>query len=117
MTNSERRPATILIVEDIDWIRAGMKKEVERQGYRAVEASDDAEALAVAEAAPIALILTEEDLPTFNALMSRRRENLALGNAPVAIVNPDTEDGARYDQAYLLPDYAAIAAFLDHQRH
>jgi CheY-like chemotaxis protein len=37
------------IVEDIDWIRSAMKKAVELEGYRAVEATDDTEAFEFAE--------------------------------------------------------------------
>jgi CheY-like chemotaxis protein len=113
MKDSDIQPLTILIVEDVDWIRAGMKKEVEGQGFRVVEARDDQEALAVAQRKPVALILTEEDLPTFNALMDRRREHSSLGNPPVAIVNPAAEEGARFGDAYLLPNYATICSFLE----
>ena|ERR1043166_4766452 len=116
MNESAKRLPIILIVEDIDWIRAAMKIEVERQRYDVAEARDDAEALTVAEQGPIALILTEEEVPTFRALMDRRRDNSVLGRLPVAIVNPDAEAGARYDEAYLLPDYAAIESFLTSQR-
>ena len=116
MNNSEKRLPTILIVEDIDWIRAGMKREVERQGYHAIEARDDSEALAVAESETIALILTEEEVPTFDALIDRCRAHSALSKTPVAIINADAEDGTRYGQAYLLPDYAAIGSFLEHPR-
>jgi len=117
MNSSEKRLPTILIVEDIDWIRAGMKREVERQGYYALEARDDTEALAAAELETIALILTEEEVPTFDALIDRCRGNSALSQTPVAIINADAEDGTRYGPAYLLSDYAAIASFLDHPRH
>jgi len=117
MNNSEKRLPSILIVEDIDWIRAAMKREVERQGYHAIEARDDTEALAVAELETIALILTEEEVPTFDALIDHCRANSALSKIPVAIINADAEDGARYEQAYLLPDYTAIASFLEHPRH
>jgi DNA-binding response OmpR family regulator len=112
MNNSEKRPPTILIVEDLDWIRASMKKEVEHQGYNVLEARDDAEGQAAAERQAIVLILTEEEVPTFDALMDRRRENLVLGNAPVAIVNPDAEVGTRYGDAHLLSDYADIRKLL-----
>jgi len=108
----EKRPLTILILEDIDWIRAAMKKEVERQGFDVLEARDDSEAVAAAEGEPVALILTEEKVPTFDALMMRRRDNSSLRNAPVVIVNPDAEDGARYREAYLLSDYVDIKDFL-----
>ena len=111
MENSEQTP-TILIVEDIDWIRSGMRKAVERQGYRVAEARDGAEAFRLAILEPIDLILTEEELPTFKHLMARLREHPTLRNIPVVIVNPDAEDGARLGDAYLLADYADIASFL-----
>jgi len=115
MNNSVKRLPIILIVEDIDWIRAAMKLRVERHGYQVAEARDDSEALAVAEQQPIALILTEEEVPTFRALMDRRRGNSVLGQLPVAIVNPDAEAGTHHDEAYLLPDYVAIESFLAQQ--
>ena len=103
---------TILIVEDIDWIRSGMRKAVERQGYRVVEARNDAEAFRFAELQPIDLILTEEEVRAFKDLMARLREHLTLSNIPVVIVNPDAEDGACLGDAYLLADYDEISAFL-----
>ena len=103
---------TILIIEDIDWIRFGMRKAVERQGYRVAEAMDDAEAFEFAELESIDLILTEEQLPTFKNLMARLREHPTLSNVPVVIVNPDAEDGTRLGDAYLLADHADISAFL-----
>ena len=103
---------TILIVEDVDWIRLGMRKAVEHQAFRVVEARNDAEAFAFTELQPIDLILTEEELPTFNVLMARLRDHPTLSNVPVVIVNPDAEDGARLGDAYLLADYADISSFL-----
>ena len=111
MENSGHIP-TILIVEDIDWIRSGMRKAVERQGYRVSEARNDAEAFRFAELQPIDLILTEEELPTFKNLMARLREHRTLSNIPVVIVNPDADDGARLGAAYLLADYDDISSFL-----
>jgi CheY-like chemotaxis protein len=102
---SGRRPATILIVEDVGWIRAGMKRSVERYGHRAVAAEDDAEALALAGREPPELILTEEKLPTFGLLMARLREHPTLHAVPVVIINPDAEDGELYDGCILLTDY------------
>lgn len=110
--NSGERRATILIVEDIDSIRSGMKRVVERYGYLAAEATDDTDALEVAERESIELILTEEELPGFNALMARLRTHTTLSSVPVVIVNPDAEDGARLDDAYLLTDYGRISSLL-----
>jgi len=112
MINSNQQYPTILIVEDIHWIRSAMRKAVEREGYRALEARDDAEALEFAELDSIELILTEEEVPTFNVLMARLREHPTLHSVPVAIINPDAEDGARLGDAYLLPDYADITSLL-----
>jgi DNA-binding response OmpR family regulator len=103
---------TILIVEDIDWIRSAMKKGIERQGYRAVEATNDAEAFEIAERDALDLIVTEEELPTFNALMERLREHPTLSSVPVVIIDPDADEGARNGDAYLLADYADISSLL-----
>ena len=102
----------ILIVEDIDWIRSAMKNAVEHEGYRAVEATNDAEAFQIAEREPPELIVTEEELPTFAALMARLRKHATLSSVPVVIVNPDAANGARHGDAYLLADYADITSLL-----
>jgi DNA-binding response OmpR family regulator len=112
MNNSNRQHPTILIVEDIDWIRSGMKNAVEHEGYRAMEATNDAEAFQLAERELPELIVTEEELPTFDALMARFREHATLSSVPVVIVNPDAENGARHGNAYLLADYADITLLL-----
>jgi two-component system chemotaxis response regulator CheY len=104
--------ATILIVEDIHWIRSGMKKAVEGHCYRAVEVTNDAEAFEIAERDSFDLIVTEEELPTFNELMTRLRDHPTLSSVPVVIVDPDADDGARYGDAYLLADYADISSLL-----
>jgi DNA-binding response OmpR family regulator len=112
MKNCDGQRPTILIIEDIDWICTGMKKAVEHEGYGAVKARNDAEALQIAEREPVDLILTEEELPTFNALMTHLRKHPTLSNVPVVIVNPDAEGGARHGGAYLLADYPDIASLL-----
>ena len=89
-----------------------MMKEVERQGYRTVEATNDVEAIKFVALGSIDLIVTEEELPTFDALMGGLREPPILSSVPVVIVNPDADDGARLEEAYLLTDYADITALL-----
>ena len=102
----------ILIVEDIDWIRSSMKRSVEREGYSAALATDEAEAFEVAARESIELILTEEKVPAFEALLARLCEHPSLSRVPVVIVNPDAEEGARYGEAYLLTSYADITSLL-----
>lgn len=110
-TEGEHR-STIFIVEDIDWIRSGMKQAVEHYGFRVVEATDDAEAFALLERESPAMLLTEEELPTFDVLSARLREYHVFRDLPVVIVNPDADEGARHGDAYLLTDYAHIASLL-----
>ena len=107
------RAATILIVEDIGWLRSRMKRSVERCGYRALAAEDDAEAFALAEHESPALILTEEKLPTFNTLIARFREHPTLRAVPIVIINPDAEQGELYHGCLLLTDYDEISQVLN----
>ena len=107
----EHRP-TILIVEDIDWIRSSMKLSVKSYGYRVIEATNSAEAFEVLERESPEMLLTEEDVPTFDALMARLCEHPSVHNLPVIIINPDADEGARHSGAYLLTDYAHIANLL-----
>jgi len=89
-----------------------MKQSAGRYGYRVVEATNEAEAFEVLERESPELLLTEEELPTLDALMARLRELPAFRNLPVVIVNPDAAEGARHGDAYLLTDYAHIASLL-----
>lgn len=113
MRPSDGRPATILIVEDVDWIRASMKRSVEHHGYHAVEATDAAEAILVAEREAPELVLTEEEVPTFDALMERARRHPAFRHVPIVIINPDAEEGTRLGDAILLNGYDHIATLLN----
>jgi DNA-binding response OmpR family regulator len=112
MKNDDGRPLTALIVEDVDWIRSSMKGAVELEGYRVEQAANDEEAFEVLGRELIELILTEEEVPTFDRLMARLREHSTLSTVPVVIINPDAEDGARFGDAYLLTDYAHISSLL-----
>ena len=103
---------TILIVEDIDCIRSGMREAVERHGYTVVEARNDAEAFRSAELQSVDLILTEEEVPTFKDLMVLLHQHPTLSTVPVVIIHPDAEDGTRLGDACQLADYADISSFL-----
>jgi CheY-like chemotaxis protein len=108
---SSRQPI-VLVVEDIEEIRFGMKNSLLGCGYCVLEAADANEAVAVASRWPPDLIFTEEELPTFAALMARAREHPSLKGLPVVIVNPDAEEGARYAEAVVLADYDQLKLFL-----
>jgi response regulator RpfG family c-di-GMP phosphodiesterase len=89
-----------------------MRASLKRHGYLVAEATNDAEAFEVAEREPIELILTEEKLPTFQSLLARLRGHPVFSRLPVAIINPDAEDGERCEDAHLLADYTSIASLL-----
>ena len=112
MNTYDGRRATILIVEDIDWIRSGMKNSVRLLGHSVAEATDDAEAIEVAEADTPDLILTEEDLPTFDSLLSRLRQHPLLHEIPVVIINPDADENTRYGDAVILNGYEELPSLL-----
>lgn len=114
-TTNGRRP-TVLIVEDVQWIRSSMRRTIELHGCRAVEAADDEEAARVAAREAPELILTEEEVPTFEALLERVRSDSAFRHVPVVIINPDAEEGARHGDALLLPDYTRLASLLANWR-
>ncbi|HWS55588.1 MAG TPA: response regulator [Pyrinomonadaceae bacterium] len=111
MTKDEGRPL-VLVVEDIDWIRDGMVRQLREHGYDVVEATSAAGALALAESVRPALILTEEELPAYAHLADRLAAHPALCRLPVVIINPDAEDCARLGDTVLLSGYDRIAHLL-----
>lgn len=111
MPESKHR-AVVLVVEDVDWIRAGMAGRLKECGYVVTEAADAAAALEQAEALLPSAIITEEEVPTYDELVERLAGHPTLGRVPVVIVNPDAEPGARLGRAILLPDYRHIETLL-----
>ena len=107
-----RRTRTILIVEDTDWIRSGMKQAAEQCGYVVVEAKDELEAVEVAEHQEPDLILTEERLPDLPALLTRIRAHPALQQLPIVIIDPDVAEDARVGDVMVVPDYDQLAPLL-----
>ena len=112
MNIPQARTPTILIVEDTDWIRSGMKHAAEQCGYLVAEARDELEALNVAKHQALDLILTEEKLPDFTAFVERVRAHPAFHDVPIVIIDPDAQVGARAGKALLMQDYDTIATLL-----
>jgi CheY-like chemotaxis protein len=102
------------VVEDIGWLRSGMKRTIEGYGFIVVEAADAAEAISVAEHSRPDLIFTEEQLPTFRSLEHYVREHAELSRVPLVIVNPDAEEGTRYGDAIVLTDFDQLGSLLPH---
>jgi len=77
VNHTDGQQPTVLVVEDIEEIRSGMKRSLRGCGYRVVEAADANAAVEVASRLPLDLILTEEEVPTFPALMEGARAPFA----------------------------------------
>lgn len=112
LSTPEPGPPVILVVEDIDWIRAGMRRSLGRYGFRVVEAADASHAIEIARRERVDLILTEEELPTFDALLALALELAADRRAPVVVVNPDADGETRYGDAVIVADYAQLRTLL-----
>jgi DNA-binding response OmpR family regulator len=104
--------AMMILVEDIDWIRSAIRRELERNGFRVVEASSVGEAISLAEQLGPAALVTEESVPFFDALVIRVRAHATLQHLPVIIVNPDVDDERQYGGAVMLSEFAQIKEFL-----
>jgi CheY-like chemotaxis protein len=113
MDSASDNGLTVLVVEDVEWIREGMRESLEAYGHRVLEAPDSEEAISLAERFHPDLILTEEELPTFDALMRSVREHPTLGNISIVIINPDTEEGDGYGDVVILTDYSQLIRVLN----
>ena len=111
LTPAGRTP-TILIVEDTDWIRSGMKQAAERCGYLVAEAKDESEAVAVAQQQAPDLVVTEERLPDFENLCTSVREHPAFHHVAIVIVDPDATEGTRKGHAFVVKDFESLAPLL-----
>lgn len=112
MNRAAAPPPTVLVVEDVEYIRSGLKTAAGGYGYLVLEASDDDEAISVAERVRPDLILTEENLPTLAALLSRVRQHPALCQLTVVIVNPDADEATHYDDVVVLTAFDQLESLL-----
>jgi len=85
----------VLLVEDSDTIREGMKRLLEEAGYRVTEARDGAEgfALAMAKKPPFALVSTDVMMPNVDGyeLTRRLRETREYHEVPIVMVTSRAE--------------------------
>jgi DNA-binding response OmpR family regulator len=98
--SGKTKPKTILVVEDVDEISFQMGAMLRQKGHRTLNAANADEAIRIAEVDRPNLILTDLDLPTFDALLQQVRAHTVLKNMLVAIIDinePDTnpQDGLR----------------------
>ena len=116
--------ATILIVEDDDNSLFVLKGILRTKGYRVLEACDGKQAVDVAEAEKLDLILLDLQLPRLNGLgvIRRLRENASLESLPIVMMtgsDPEEYRGiaiaAGCDDFLLKPiDFDRLDAVLDY---
>ena len=77
---------TVLVVEDEEVLRAGIRRLLQNEGYNVLEATDGATALQLLDATPsdhVALVLTDLRMPVMDgrqlaAALARRRPSLPI---------------------------------------
>ena len=77
---------TVLVVEDEDLLRAGIRRLLQNEGFNVLEAADGATALQMLEGTPpdhVALVLTDLRMPVMDgrqlaAALARRRPSLPI---------------------------------------
>ena len=116
--------ATILIVEDDDNSLRALKDILRTKGYWILEAYDGKQAVILAEAEKLDLILLDLQLPRLNGLgvIRRLRENASLESLPIVIMtgcDPEKYQGiaidAGCDDFLLKPiDFDRLDAVLDY---
>jgi CheY-like chemotaxis protein len=79
---------TVLVVEDDDNTLCVLKNILETRGYFVLEAREGKQAVDIAEAEKLDLILLDLHLPRLNGLdvIRRLRENVALESLPIVIM-------------------------------
>ena len=96
---TEKTPAnlTILLVEDDEDTRYLMRLEIERRGYRVIEADDGEKAVALAQEEHPDIILMDLSLPTMDGLEATKqiREIDRLRSVPIIAVTAHQETDFR----------------------
>ena len=96
---TEKTPAnlTILLVEDDEDTRYLMRLEIERRGYRVIEADDGEKAVALAQEEHPDIILMDLSLPTMDGLEATKqiREIDRLRAVPIIAVTAHQETDFR----------------------
>lgn len=97
----------ILIVEDVYEIALQMRRALIQHGHEVITAANAEEAVQIAEQKLPAMILTDLELPTFDALTRLVYEHQDLKELPIAIM--DINDPHLPDlRVKVLPDFDAL---------
>ena len=109
MTNTK----TILVVEDVDEISSQIGEILRQKGHRILNAANAEDAIQIAEQDRPNMILTDLDLPTFDALVRLVHAHKDLGNLPVAIVDIDGPEVKPSDGVKILSNFEQLDELLE----
>ncbi len=88
---------TILTVDDSASIRQMVKLTLSTAGYQVVEATNSAEGLTKAKAAPVNMILTDLNMPVMDgfAFIREVRKAPECRGVPIIFLTTESDDGAK----------------------
>jgi len=104
---------TILVVEDVDEISSQMGEMLRRRGHRILNAANAEDAVKIAEHDRPNIILTDLDLPTFDALVQLVHTHKDLGNLPVAIIDINAHEVRKQDGLRILANFEQLDELLE----
>jgi len=110
--DGERTGKTILVVEDVDEISSQMRAILRQKGHCALIATNAGEAIQIAENNRPAMILTDLDLPTFDALVQQVRSHKDLNAIPIAIIDINHPIINREHRLSVFSDFSQLDALL-----
>jgi CheY-like chemotaxis protein len=111
--SDKTEPKTVLVVEDVDEISSQMGAMLRRKGHLILNAANAEEAIKIAETKRPSLILTDLDLPTFDALVRQVRAHKDLCNMLVAIIDINDPHLRAEDDLKLISNLDQLDELLD----
>ena len=104
---------TILIVEDVDEISSQMGEMLRKKSHRILSAANAEDAIKIAEHERPNIILTDLDLPTFDALVRLVRTHKEIGNAIIAIIDINGAEVREQDGLKVLSNFEQLDELLE----
>jgi CheY-like chemotaxis protein len=109
----QQRTRTILVVEDVGEISYQMGEMLRQKGHRILNAANAEDAIRIAEHTRPHIILTDLDLPTFDALLQLVHTHKGLANLPVAIIDINAYEVRGQDGLRILSNFEQLDELLE----